>query len=344
METRPEIGDRAAMKAHIPYTLMLAAGLAWSQSQPPAVILDMRIENRVVYVADTADVTKFATDSKSTTPGALRTFANFVSIADIVSINGQPVKGTWTIRGMQLNMSPTAPPGQAIADTTRNNQVDAVFEILQADGTPIGAIFAVGVSSGNPPPGAPLIANNTNFAIVGGTGAFLGARGQQSLVELIKTEHQASVTEDPSMRRVLGGGAGIRRLVLHLIPMTWPEIAGTPNGPAIVHSRDFALVSPSNPAKAGETLSLFANGLGPTRPGVDPGTAFPSPPPAVVNSPVEVLVNGTAGTVLYAGGYPGTSNSYQVNFTLPPDIPPGSASIQLRVAWIAGPDVAIPIR
>ena len=97
-------------------------------------------------------------------------------------------------------------------------------------------------------------------------------------------------------------------------------------------------------AKAGETLSLFANGLGPTRPGVDPGAAFPSAPPAVVDSPVEVLVNGTPGTVLFAGGYPGTSNSYQVNFTLPPDIPPRATSIQLRVAWIAGPEVKIPIR
>jgi hypothetical protein len=332
------------MRTYLLYAPLLTASLAWSQSQPPAVILDMRIENRVVYVTDTADVTKFATDPKSTAPSPLRTFANFVSIADIVSINGQPVKGTWTIRGTQLNMSPTAPPGQATADTTRNNQVDAVFEILQADGTPIGTLFAMGVSSGNPPPGAPLIANNTNFAVVGGTGAFLGARGQQSLVELIKVEHQASVTEDPSMRRVIGAGAGIRRLVLHVIPMTWPEVASTANGPAIVHAKDFSLVTPASPARAGETLSLFANGLGPTRPGVDPGTAFPTVPLAIVNSPVEVVVNGAPGTVLFAGGYPGTPNSYQVNFTLPPDVQPGAASIQLRVAWIAGSQVTIPIR
>jgi hypothetical protein len=49
------------MKPYIPYTILLMASLAWSQSQPAAVILDMRIENRVVYVEDTADVTKFAT-------------------------------------------------------------------------------------------------------------------------------------------------------------------------------------------------------------------------------------------------------------------------------------------
>ena len=335
---------RLTMHMIVPYTLLLTTDLAWSQSQPPSVILDMRIENRVVYVADTADVSKFATDAKSTTPISLRTFANFVSIADIVEINGRPVKGTWTIRGMQLNLSPTATPGQPIADTNRNNQVDGVFEIQQADGTPIGTLFALSVSSGSPPPGAPLIANNTNTAIVGGTGAFLGARGQQSLVELIKTEHQASITEDPSMRRILGAGAGIRRLVLQVIPMTWPEVMSTPNGPAIVHANDFTPVTAGNPARAGETLTLFAYGLGPTRPGVDPGKPFPASPLALVNSPVEVTVNGGPAAVLYTGGYPGTVNTYQVNFTVPPDIERGPASVQLKAAWIAGPEVAISIR
>src|SRR5260370_34642472 len=151
--------------------LTLASGLTWSQSAPPAVILDMRIENRVVYWADSPDVSKLATNPTSTPPVPARTFGTFMSIADIVSINGRPVKGTWTIRAMQLNLSPNAAPGQAIADTARQNQIDAVFEILQPDGRPIGTLSVLGVSSGSPPPGAPLIANNSNFAIAGGTGA-----------------------------------------------------------------------------------------------------------------------------------------------------------------------------
>ena len=137
------------------YALILDASLVRGQTQPPSVILDMRAENRVVYVADTADVSKLASNPGSTTPIPLRTFANFLSIADITEINGRPFKGTWTIRGTQMNLSPTASPGQAVADTTRNNQAEAVFEILQPDGTPIGTLFALGVSSGNPAPGAP---------------------------------------------------------------------------------------------------------------------------------------------------------------------------------------------
>jgi hypothetical protein len=43
----------------------------------------------------------------------------------------------------------------------------------------------------------------------------------------------------------------------------------------------------------------------PTRPGVDPGQPFPASPLQVINSPVQVLVNGNPGEFLYAGGYSG---------------------------------------
>src|SRR5258708_11335235 len=139
-------------------TLALAGGLAWSQNAPPAVILDMRIENRVVYWGDTPDVSKLATNPSSTTPVATRTFATFMSIADIVSINGRAVKGTWTIRAMQLNLTPNPTPCQAMADTTRQNQVDAVFENLLPNCTPIDTLFLLVVFSLSVPPASQLIA------------------------------------------------------------------------------------------------------------------------------------------------------------------------------------------
>src|SRR5438034_7685729 len=44
----------------------------------------------------------------------------------------------------------------------------------------------------------------------------------------------------------------------------------------------------AQPARVGETLVVTATGLGPTRPGVNPGTVFADNPPQEVNSPVEV--------------------------------------------------------
>lgn len=181
-----------------------------------------------------------------------------------------------------------------------------------------------------------------SFVVTGGTGAFLGVRGQAVDGGLIVATRNASVKEDPSKRRVNGGGKA--SLVLQLIPMSRPEVVTTASGPAVTHSSDFTLVTASKPAAAGEVLSLFATGLGPVRPGVDPGQAFPSNPPASVNSPVEVTVNGKPAEVLAAVGYPGSADGYQVNFRVPPDTAKGPATIQLSAAWIPGSPVNIQIQ
>ena len=150
------------------------------------------------------------------------------------------------------------------------------------------------------------------------------------------------MTEDPANRRRNGGGRV--RYLLHLIPLARPEVVITTNGPAVVHSNDFALVTASWPARPGEILSLIATGLGPTRPGVDPGMPFPASPLALVNSPVVVRVNGAPVEVAYAGGYPGTADMYQVNFQLPADTRSGAATLRLEAAWVAGPEVRIAVQ
>jgi uncharacterized protein (TIGR03437 family) len=152
----------------------------------------------------------------------------------------------------------------------------------------------------------------------------------------------ASITEDPANRRLNGGGHVV--FTLYVIPMEQPQIVPTAAGPAITHSNDFSLVSASKPAAAGESLSLFATGLGPTRPGAAPGQPFPSNPLAAVNSPVAVTVNGKVAQVLGAVGYPGATDGYQVNFQIPPDTPKGTATIQLSAAWIAGNPVTITVQ
>jgi len=321
--------------------------LGVAQVAPPS-ILQIDVANNVLYLQDTSDVSKFATDPKATTVAGhgSNNFNLAVGIADIVAVNGQPVKGI-NIRSAQNFFSSTAPaPGGAIADTVRVAQAMFTFEILKSDGTPIGTIVTNGYGGGPAPPGAPLTATGgNNFAITGGTGAFLGARGQMEVAANppgVANQRAASITEDPANRRLNGGGT--QRYVVHLIPMESPEIALLPAGPAVTHSSDFSLVTAAKPATAGEILSLFARGLGPVTPGVDPGQPFPSSSLAIVNSPVEVTVNGKAAEVLSAVGLPGAVDGYQVNFRMPPDTAKGPASIQVSAAWIAGPAVGIAVQ
>jgi uncharacterized protein (TIGR03437 family) len=297
---------------------------------------------------DTGDTSKFATAPNVPTlvgHGA-NNFNRGFGIADIVAVNGQPVTGTHLRSAANFFLAQAPVPGQAIADTGRVAVAIFTFEILKSDGTPIGTIITEGFGGGPAPPGAPLTATGgNNFVITGGTGAFLGARGQMEAAANppgAASQRAASITEDPANRRLNGGGT--QRYVVHLIPMSAPQIVTTAGGPAVTHSSNFSLVTASKPAAAGEVLSLFATGLGPTVPAVDPGQPFPSSPAAAVNSPIEVKVNGKSAEVLGAVGYPDSVEGYQVNFRVPPDAAKGVATIQVSAAWIIGAPVSITVQ
>ena len=334
---------------------MLLASLCCYQArgQSPATLY-IELQNVVEYQVDTSDLSKYGTDPNVTQGKAAMGLGvgcagvQIIGYGDIVSVNGQPARGSYVGRGVAVCTTPTPIQSgiNAISDTAWPSMRDETYEILQSDGiTPVGTIMASGLSSGSPtPPGPP--AGSHNAVITGGTGAFFGARGQKgqrnNMLSGAVGERTASITEDPAKRRQNGGGHLLT--VLYVVPMSWPTVVTTAGGPAIVHSSDFSLVSASKPAAADEILSLFATGLGPTRASLAPGQPFPSSPLAVVNSPVEVMVNGESAEVLAAVGYPGAVDSYQVNFRVPATTGTGTATIQISSAWISSAPVNIEVK
>jgi hypothetical protein len=338
---------------HLPNSKILAwvtvCLAAWAQmglgQAPPPVILQIDLDNVVFYWDDLSDRTKLATDAGVTTwtPNTFgqATFQQNVWLADIVAVNGKPVKGTFVSRSQNLNLSPNPAAGQAIGDITRTGGPGVqVFEILQTDGTPVGTIWAEALVGGSAPPGSPAAIRSMNGAVIGGTGAFLGIRGQCGLMfsTLIRG---ASQSEDPGHRRL--NGAGRMQLVLYLIPLFRPEIITTAAGPAVFHA-DFSPVSTASQTQAGEVLTLRATGLGPTVPGVDPGQPFPTGAMQQVNSPITVSVNGQAANVINSVGWPGDENTYRVDFRVPDGAISGANAIQLSVAWISSPIVYVPVQ
>ena len=128
------------------------------------------------------------------------------------------------------------------------------------------------------------------------------------------------------------------------MPLASPRIAVAGGGAAVTHSSDFTVVTATKPAAAGEVLSVFATGLGPTRPSVGSGQPFPSSPLVAVDSLVEVRVNGRSAVVLGSVGLPGAVDGYQVNFRLSGDTAKGVAAIELSAAGVAGPPVNIIVQ
>ena len=151
--------------------------------------------------------------------------------------------------------------------------------------------------------------------------------------------------EDPANRRTNGGSK--MRGVIHLIPMTRPEVLTLSAGPAIFHAGDFSPVTADKPARPGEQLIMRATGLGPVKPNLDPGKPFPPYPEGQlheVNSPVSVNVDGKPAKVSNKIGWPAANNVYRVDFVVPDGTAAGMATLGLSVAWINGPEVKIPVR
>jgi hypothetical protein len=318
---------------------ILAVGA--SAQTPPATVLTVEMENVVQYQENYANLQKNGT-SPGLEPsiGLPTTFSPGYFIADIATINGKKSRGTTFARNLYVSLNPNPSGSQAVADINRFQAMEILLEIQQADGTAVGTLVLTGVTGGGAPLGAPKSAPTGNFAVIGGTGAFLGARGQAATIS--NSFRGTSTFENPINRRTFP--SGLWKMAIQLIPMKTPEVVSTAAGPAIVHATDFSLVTSARPARAGEILVLIASGLGPTRPGVDPGQPFPASPAQLVSSPVDVLVNGKSAEVLYSGGYPNTVDDYQVNFRIPADAPAGQAAIQLSAAWVIGSEVKISVQ
>ncbi|HYL74523.1 MAG TPA: hypothetical protein VEU96_09980 [Bryobacteraceae bacterium] len=97
------------------------------------------------------------------------------------------------------------------------------------------------------------------------------------------------------------------------------------------------LISRDAPAKAGDILVIYCDGLGATNPAVADGVGSPLSPLAQTTSPVTVSVGGQNAPVLFAGLVPGFVGLYQVNAILPDGVAPGnSVPVTLTVAGLTG--------
>jgi hypothetical protein len=309
----------------------------------PVSVMQVEVRNVVRYNEDVSDVTKFATSPVATSPNLPRNFYEVFLIGYIVAVNGSPAKGTYTARLRFVNTMLEPNPGEAIADTSVAGLTDSSFDILTADSKPIGTLFGMGLSRSSRAPGALLLVTQGNHAIVGGSGAFLGARGYfgQPVSDQSIAIRNASIAEDPANRRNNGGGRIF--FLMQVIPYIVPNIVTSLSGPAVFHG-DFSPVNGGRPAKAGEILILKATGLGPTQPGVDLGQPFPPGVFQVVNGPVEVNVNGQPAHVFNALGWPGTVDTYRVDFRVPDRTTGVTAAIQLTASFVSSTPVSVPLQ
>lgn len=101
---------------------------------------------------------------------------------------------------------------------------------------------------------------------------------------------------------------------------------------AVFHAGSGIPADAQHPAAAGETIEIYATGLGPTKPQVRAGMIAPASPPALLRYPAMVLVGGMPAAVEFAGLAPGEIGIYQVNATMPAGLVSGRQQVTLSVS------------
>src|SRR5207244_2268374 len=109
-----------------------------------------------------------------------------------------------------------------------------------------------------------------------------------------------------------------------------------------VAARDssFKTIDASNPAKAGATIQLYANGLGPVT--NQPASGDPAPAGPYAETPTPVVMIGTRqAQVLFSGLTPGIGGLYALNVVVPQSLAAGVYPITVSIGGFTSPAASI---
>ncbi len=111
---------------------------------------------------------------------------------------------------------------------------------------------------------------------------------------------------------------------------------------AAILDASFQLVTAQNPVRAGDTIQIFATGLGAVQEQVETGA--PAPSFSTVQLPVTVTIGGIDAGIAYQGLAPGFVGLYQVNAVVPAGVATGAVPVVLtQNGIVANPDKSVTI-
>ncbi len=125
--------------------------------------------------------------------------------------------------------------------------------------------------------------------------------------------------------------------ISNFVGLTQPGIfTQTENGVGYVEAQilpTYSLVTPNNPALAGDSIVVYLTGLGTMNPAVADGAVGPSNPVAQTVNTISATIGGVAATVGFSGLTPAADGLGQVNITVPSGLTAGD-----NILEIMGPD------
>lgn len=208
----------------------------------------------------------------------------------------------------------------------------------------LASIFGTGLSTADgivSAPGFPLPTTLAGTSVWFGGGLFGGrpasilaaakVNGQEQVnvqVPVLDMNIQADFSADFSKVIMRRGRALGFAFDVKVFSAYWPSIFLSADGQPVVTHADYSLVTASNPAHAGETIVIFATGLGAVTPPIATGAAAPMSPLTATVIPFTVAIGGQGAPVAFEGLAPGFAGLYQVNAVVPA-VPAGQVKLTL---------------
>ena len=115
------------------------------------------------------------------------------------------------------------------------------------------------------------------------------------------------------------------------------------SGTAIGTDLSGNLLTTSNPAKRGNVIVLYANGLGAVINQPASGNPAGVPLSSTTTNPT-VMIGGQSAVVGYSGLVPGLPGLYQLNVTVPSGISTGAQTITVAIGGATSPNLTIPVQ
>ncbi|MBI4479422.1 MAG: S8 family serine peptidase [Acidobacteria bacterium] len=291
------------------------------------------------------------------TPASFTLGPGATTVVSILSTSSQPITGTvegfLTLRSQNIGRTLTIPYwGNFLLPRISNNGVVNTASLTAGPGrvAPGSLISIFGVQM---TPGVTAAASSIPLptSLAGIRVLFSGIEEPAPLLYVSPTQITAQVPQGlagstvTTLQVVFNGVASASALVT--LAATGPGIfavnqAGTGRG-AVLHAANHREVTSRNPAKPGEILEVFVNGLGPTSPSVATGQAASSNPRSVVLVPPTATLGAVAAPVQAATLLPSFVGIYQVNIEVPADAPAGEIPLFLISNGVPSNPVTVSI-
>src|SRR5262249_37235594 len=116
------------------------------------------------------------------------------------------------------------------------------------------------------------------------------------------------------------------------------------NGLAAAQDANFALVDAARPAKRGEAIQIYVNGLGPVSNPPASGEPSSGTTLASTTSTPRVRMGGVEAQVIFSGMTPGVVGLYQINVVVPQNAPPGNQQLNVSIGGVNAKTTTLPVQ